>query len=221
LTDVEEQPLPQKMMLICDRSLCTGCHICEMVCSAIKTGTFDPRASRIRVVETGGGAAKGYACVNCEGDPPCMLACPRHGLTRDLETMAIRINEEACDACGRCVEACPYGAIVLTSDDAPPAVCDLCPDREQPACVTFCPTGALSYRNVLPVPKKIARRQINISLGCNNCGSCVSTCSSQILQVIDGWLIPTEPVKCQVCEHCATNCPLGAIRINRRSKILF
>jgi heterodisulfide reductase subunit A-like polyferredoxin len=39
--------------------------------------------------------------------------------------------------------------------------------------------------------------------------------------VIEGWLIPTEPVKCQVCEHCATNCPLGAIRINRRSKILF
>jgi carbon-monoxide dehydrogenase iron sulfur subunit len=212
----------QKLMLQCDRSLCTGCHICEMVCSAVKEGVFDPRVSRIRVQDTAdGGMAKSYTCVNCEGDPPCILACPRRGLSRDPETKAIRIPKEECNQCGRCVEACPYGAIVLVSGDKPPVVCDLCPDLDEPPCVTFCPTGALKYGNVLPIPRTMAKRQINISLGCNNCGHCVSTCSSQILQVVDGWLIPTEPSKCQVCEHCATNCPIGAIRINRRSKILF
>jgi carbon-monoxide dehydrogenase iron sulfur subunit len=213
--------MPEKKMLICDRNLCTDCCLCEMACSAAKAGVFDPRFSRIRVFENQDGLTKAYTCVNCEGDPACVLACPRHGLTRDPETLAIRINKEECNQCGRCVEACPYGAIILVSDTEPVAVCDLCPDRDEPVCVAFCPTGALSYGNILPIPRKIAKRQINISLGCNNCGTCVSTCSSEILKVIDGWLRPTDPSKCQVCEHCATNCPIGAIRINRRSKILF
>jgi len=213
--------MPQKKMLQCDRNLCTDCRICEMVCSAVKAGVCDPRFSRIRVLEAEGGMAKAYSCVSCEGDPPCIMACPLHGLTRNSETKVIQVPEEDCDQCGRCVEACPYGAITLISEGEPAVVCDLCPDRDEPVCVTFCPTRALKYGNVLPIPRKIAKRQINISLGCNNCGKCVSTCSSQILQVIDGWLIPTEPTKCQVCEHCATNCPIGAIRINRRSKILF
>ncbi|MBW1836432.1 MAG: 4Fe-4S binding protein [Deltaproteobacteria bacterium] len=213
--------MPQKMMLQCDRALCTECHLCEMVCSAVKAGVFDPRISRIQVVAAEEAMAKAFACVNCEGDPPCIKACPRHGLSRDPDTKVILIQEEECDRCGSCVEACPYGAIILISNEEPAVVCDLCRDRDEPACVTHCPTGALKYGNVLPIPRKIAKRQINISLSCNNCGDCVSTCSSLILKVIDGWLIPTEPVKCQVCEHCATNCPIGAIRINRRSKILF
>ena len=35
------------------------------------------------------------------------------------------------------------------------------------------------------------------------------------------WLAPEDPTRCQVCEHCATNCPIKAIKINRRSKIVF
>ena len=170
----------RKTILKCDRNLCTDCHICEMVCSAVKAGLFDPRISRIKVVETDTGMAKAFACVNCEEDPPCIKACPRHGLTRHPETQVIQVPHEVCDRCGRCVDACPYGAIVLVSEDEPAVVCDLCPERDEPACVTFCPTGALKYDNVLPIPRKIAKRQINISLGCNNCGKCVSSCSSQI-----------------------------------------
>lgn len=28
---------------------CTGCKLCELVCSAVKTGAFNPRDSRIKV----------------------------------------------------------------------------------------------------------------------------------------------------------------------------
>ncbi|MBI4773801.1 MAG: 4Fe-4S binding protein [Deltaproteobacteria bacterium] len=213
--------MPEKTMLQCDRNLCNGCRLCEMACSAVKAGVFDPRVSRIKVLEAGKGMAKAYTCVSCEGDPACVMACPQRGLSRDPATRAIQVPKEQCNQCGRCVEACPYGAIVLISEEEPAVVCDLCPDRDEPACVTFCPTGALKVTTALPIPRKVAKRQINISLGCNNCGQCVTTCSSQILKVIDGWLVPTEPAKCQVCEHCATNCPLQAIRINRRSKVLF
>jgi carbon-monoxide dehydrogenase iron sulfur subunit len=213
----------KKKNLISDRSQCIGCRICEMVCSGTKEGVFDPRASRIRVLETEGGTSKAYACVQCEGEPPCILSCPFHALTRDPEARVIKVNDDKCDACGKCVEACPYGAISMAMgmDREKVIVCDLCPDWEEPRCVTFCPSGALRYSDTLPIPKKIAKRQINISLSCNNCGICVSTCSSKILQVRDGWLAPEDPSKCQVCEHCATNCPIGAIRINRRSNILF
>jgi len=215
--------LLKKEIILSDRHRCIGCRICEMVCSGTKEGVFDPRRSRIRVLETDDGSLKAYTCVQCEGDPACILSCPSHALTRDPETMAIKISEDKCDACGKCVVACPYGAIsmVMGMDKEKVIVCDLCPEWEEPRCITFCPSGALSYSATLPVPKKIAKRQINISLSCNNCGVCVSTCSSQILQVKDGWLSPEDPSKCQVCEHCASNCPIKAIRINRRSKILF
>lgn len=212
--------MAQKKMLICDRDLCTGCRLCQMACSAIKNGVCTPALSRIKVAEVDG-LVKAYTCVSCEGEPKCVMACPRHGLVRDPQTMAITVNADECDGCGNCVQACPYGAIVLVSKDEPAAVCDLCPDRDEPACVAFCPNGALKYGNILPIPRKKAKRQINISLGCNSCGECVATCSSEILQLIDGWLVPIDPSKCQVCEHCATTCPIGAIRINRRSKILY
>ena len=28
---------------------CTGCKLCELACSAVKTGQFNPRESRIKV----------------------------------------------------------------------------------------------------------------------------------------------------------------------------
>ena len=213
--------MPKKKALISDRNRCIGCRICEMVCSATKEGVFDPRVSRIRVIDVDGKSSKSYACVNCEGDPACVRACPSKALMKDPENNVIQIMQDKCDACGRCIEACPYGAIAMVMDEKKVIVCDLCPDWEEPRCVTFCPTGSLSYGNITPIPKKIAKKQINISLGCNNCGDCVSTCSSEILKVQEGWLAPTDPSKCQVCEHCATNCPIQAIKINRRSKILF
>jgi carbon-monoxide dehydrogenase iron sulfur subunit len=213
--------MARKQVVICDQNLCIGCHICEMICSCVKEGVFDKQMSRIRVLETDGGGSKSYTCVLCEGDPACILSCPNHALAREPESMAIKVDEEKCDACGKCLEACPYGAIALSTSGDKAVVCDLCADWEEPRCVAFCPSGALSYSSIIPIPKSVAKKQINISLGCNNCGICVSTCSSQILKVKDGWLAPEDPTRCQVCEHCATNCPIKAIKINRRSKIVF
>lgn len=59
--------------------------------------------------------------------------------------MVIQINQESCDGCGVCVEACSVGAIQLVDpqvmiDDA------LCTQCE--ACIDACPNGAITALSV-------------------------------------------------------------------------
>jgi carbon-monoxide dehydrogenase iron sulfur subunit len=55
---------------------------------------------------------------------------------------------QECIACGMCVMMCPFGMIARahSPDGKVMALkCDLCPDRDVPACVESCPTGAIVY----------------------------------------------------------------------------
>lgn len=52
------------------------------------------------------------------------------------------INEEICTGCGRCVEACPTGALSLAEGHAAiicPELCSYCGDCEE-----LCPKGAIA-----------------------------------------------------------------------------
>jgi anaerobic dimethyl sulfoxide reductase subunit B (iron-sulfur subunit) len=53
-----------------------------------------------------------------------------------------------CTGCGACVEACPFGVIVL-SPEGFASKCDGCPDELEcgwePTCVRACPLRALHY----------------------------------------------------------------------------
>ncbi|MFW6117776.1 MAG: 4Fe-4S dicluster domain-containing protein, partial [Thermoproteota archaeon] len=79
-------------------------------------------------------------CRFCD-DAPCVAACPREGLMQSKENGIIIVDEDKCDGCGWCIEACPYGAIALHPDKQVPMVCDLC--GGDPKCVEFCPEEAL------------------------------------------------------------------------------
>jgi len=74
-------------VLVVDPSKCTGCRICEMVCSMAKLGEYKPSASYIRVLK------------NKE---------------MDINMVALGIK---CDYCGKCVEWCLPGAIKLVSKE--------------------------------------------------------------------------------------------------------
>ncbi|MEM2912413.1 MAG: 4Fe-4S dicluster domain-containing protein [Candidatus Bathyarchaeia archaeon] len=127
-----------------DPEKCVGCAVCEYVCSFEKEKVYNPMKSRIRVVRLHPLVNLSVTCRLCE-DPPCVAACPRDALKQSEENGTILVDEEKCNGCGWCVEACDYGAITLHPERKVVFVCDLCKDKGEPQCVKWCPEEALDY----------------------------------------------------------------------------
>ena len=81
-------------------------------------------------------------CEQC-GEPLCVFACKSGALQRDPITGGIVLDDTRCVGCFMCLMVCPSG---VRPDAARDRVvrCDVCQGREIPACVTACPTGALT-----------------------------------------------------------------------------
>lgn len=128
--------------------LCTGCRLCEIACSLVKTGTIYPATSRIRVYQFDPGPIDvPVVCSQCS-DHPCLAACPPKisAISLDALTGAIKIDEAKCVGikCSHCQKACPQEvAITFHPTTKKALVCDLC--GGDPECVKVCPTGALSF----------------------------------------------------------------------------
>jgi Fe-S-cluster-containing hydrogenase component 2 len=60
------------------QELCTGCAICEMVCSLGHTGGVNPDRARLRVAETEDERRHPIICRHC-AEPRCSEACPVPG----------------------------------------------------------------------------------------------------------------------------------------------
>jgi len=93
-------------------------------------------------------------CRHCE-EPDCVLAC-KNGSLYKADDGRVLLHEDKCVGCWMCIMACRYGAITRNPTKRNvPAVrnngvnhhCDLCPDRETPACVWVCPTKALVFED--------------------------------------------------------------------------
>jgi carbon-monoxide dehydrogenase iron sulfur subunit len=125
-----------------DPQKCVGCEVCEYVCAMTKENTFNPMKSRIRVVRLNPLINLSLACRLCE-DPPCVAACPRDALTQSEETGIIQVDEDRCNGCGWCIEACDYGAVTLHPENKVVFICDLCDG--DPECVKWCPEEALDF----------------------------------------------------------------------------
>jgi len=145
--------------IICDPTKCIGCRLCEYVCSLTKTNAFDPAMSRIRVVRIEPITMTAIACRLC-ADAPCIFACPRDALTRSSKNGIILVDQDKCDGCGWCLEACDFGAIVMNPTTKRAEICNLCEEQEDgPQCVKYCPKEALSLSTPEVVGQQ-ARREV-------------------------------------------------------------
>lgn len=152
--------------VIGDSAKCTGCRACELACFTVhnqrknhvgKTvGTVTvPVTCRLFVTSFDHGCMP-VQCRHCE-DAPCLNACAAKAISR-IDHQVI-VDPEKCIGCKDCMQACPFGAIVLQPycRDGHPVVqanspelrvfaakCDLCRELPGgPACVRVCPHQAL------------------------------------------------------------------------------
>lgn len=139
-----------------DQSRCIGCHTCAVACKDWHDVPAGPVNWRwVVTVESGRYpevfvAYFSLSCLHC-ADPGCMQVCPVHAISKRHEDGIVLVDWEAClgkGACGKCKEACPYGAPQFgTGEDAKMQMCDLCIERwkegRKPICVGACPMRAL------------------------------------------------------------------------------
>ncbi len=126
----------------CDPQKCVGCNICELTCSWEKEKVFNPIKSRIRAIRLNQVSNMVLSCRVCK-DAPCVTACPKDALTQSTQTGTITVDENNCDGCGWCIEACEYGAVTLHPNKRKAIICDTC--NGEPKCVETCPEGALNF----------------------------------------------------------------------------
>jgi Fe-S-cluster-containing hydrogenase component 2 len=132
-----------KKMLIVDHSKCTGCRLCEVVCSVKKNGAVNPTRARIAVIKWEPICVETpMLCQQCDS-APCMVVCPVKALARDEGIGRVTINYDLCIGCRFCVAACPFGAMGVDPVARKVIKCDLCDG--DPTCVKFCETKALQY----------------------------------------------------------------------------
>ena len=128
-------------MIVVNASVCSGCRICEMVCSIKHEGVVNPARSRIRVIQHESVLLDvPVLCKQCES-PPCAAVCPTDAIKRDEKLNQVIIDYELCIGCKICVAACPFGAMGFDTKARKVINCDLCDG--DPECVKFCSVKAI------------------------------------------------------------------------------
>jgi carbon-monoxide dehydrogenase iron sulfur subunit len=130
-------------VLVLDYTKCTGCRLCELVCSVKHEGVSNPARSRIKIVKwEWEGRYIPMTCQQCI-DAPCQTICPKKAISRDEALNRVIIDYDACIGCRMCAVVCPFGAINFDVLARKVIKCDFCDG--DPQCVRFCETGALKY----------------------------------------------------------------------------
>jgi carbon-monoxide dehydrogenase iron sulfur subunit len=139
-----------------------ACRLCEIACIVEHSQHKDiykaykdeqPRqVSKTLVEEQGPSVSISTQCRHCL-EPACLEACITGAIYRNDPASPVQVNYDKCIGCWMCVMACPYGSISrdfrkTQSDESDRQImskCDLCPERETPACVEACPNKALVF----------------------------------------------------------------------------
>lgn len=142
-TVLVSEPRPKQLFMYPD--LCVGCHLCSYACSIVKFGELSKQKTAIRIVRKDGQYEYPNYCIQCE-DKTCMKFCPTDALVWDDKVGTVSLLDERCIGCGICAIKCEYSAITFLEREV--IKCDLC--GGDPACVKYCPTEAIVYKDSSP-----------------------------------------------------------------------
>lgn len=120
-----------------DLDKCNGCRACEVICSAFHAtpqySTNNPARSRIRMIR----------------EPVRDIYIPVYaGENAKAECMGrdkYIIDGKEYDECAFCRAACPSRDAFKEPDSGLPLKCDMCEGEEEPLCVKWCITDALTW----------------------------------------------------------------------------
>ncbi len=133
-----ERPLEIKVNI----PSCTGCRLCEMVCSLYHEDVTNIEKARIRITDKYEESLfVPHICQLCE-PPYCVEACPTSALAQDSRGI-VRVDMALCNGCEACITACPHEAIRWSGEFERLYVCDRCDG--DPTCVKFCSVKALGF----------------------------------------------------------------------------
>ncbi len=151
------------LKILCDVKKCVACKTCELSCAVEHSKSKDlsaavsefPLPKKRRKVLASLNKALSVACQHCK-DAPCVAACMSGAMHKDESGATIQ-DKNKCVGCWMCIMVCPFGAIDRRIEEKIAVKCDLCPDRDDYACVTTCPSGALFAGTVDEFKKKIKK----------------------------------------------------------------
>ena len=98
-------------ILLTDTGKCTGCRLCETVCSVTKTGKVNPRQSRIRIVRLDRTDKPYIPVVHGQGFASSYTAHAKPDLTSILEGFTVLAPCDCCKGNPECVKSCESGAL--------------------------------------------------------------------------------------------------------------
>jgi len=143
--------------MVIDLNRCVRCRTCYVACKRAHGIVAHPKDNehpyeyyRLRYVEWEWGkypetkrASIPIHCMQCN-DPHCIISCPTEAIKRRSDGATI-VDNELCNGCGVCLEACPYGALYI-GPDGKADCCDFCAKLNSsglmPECVEMCPAKA-------------------------------------------------------------------------------
>jgi len=128
--------------IIVDRTRCSGCKTCELVCALAHGNEVSPCRARIHVTYNIWDLNEHLICQQCP-DPVCLRVCATDSIYIDEKTGARIIDEEKCAGCKQCFDNCPWQAITYDPVNQVCIKCDLC--GGDPECVKNCLFKALQY----------------------------------------------------------------------------
>jgi Fe-S-cluster-containing dehydrogenase component len=157
--------MPQLALQI-DLARCIGCGSCEAACklehrlgpgqfrTRILTLTRPDDPERLEYVKA--------VCQQCER-PACLRACGADAISKRASDGIVVIDESRCTGCQECVRACPYGVMGFDPRRLVADKCTLSAERRAaglpPACVSVCPTNALSWGPLDELRQRAAREE--------------------------------------------------------------